>query len=80
MNILGYQSSPGLLSWYLDYADGTFPEASIYSLPLWVWRIVMLGWSTWLVFSLIRWLKWAYAALSVGGLWMAKQPKGSTGQ
>jgi hypothetical protein len=79
MNILGYQSSSGLLSWYLDYAEGTFPEASIYSLPLWVWRIVMLGWSTWLVFSLIRWLKWAYAALSVGGLWMAKQPKESTG-
>jgi len=75
MSILGYQSSPGLLSWYVDYLDGSLPQPVMYSLPLWAWRILMLVWSTWLVFSLLGWLKWGYQALSTGGLWITKPAK-----
>ncbi|MCA9181432.1 MAG: hypothetical protein KDA51_08260, partial [Planctomycetales bacterium] len=46
----------------------------VVSLPIWVYRILMLIWSSWLVFALIRWLRWGWGCFSDGGFWR-KKPK-----
>jgi hypothetical protein len=32
----------------------------------------MLAWALWLSFALLRWLRWAWSALTVHGLWRGK--------
>jgi hypothetical protein len=39
------------------------------SLPLWVFRLLMLAWSLWLASRLLRWLRWGFDAFREGGLW-----------
>ena len=41
------------------------------SVPLWIYRAAMLVWALWLAFSLLRWVRWAWAAASTGGYWRA---------
>ncbi|RMG51905.1 MAG: hypothetical protein D6717_12450, partial [Gammaproteobacteria bacterium] len=47
----------------------------ILSLPLWVYRVLMLGWALWLAFALLGWLRWGWEALQQGGLWRALPPR-----
>ena len=67
MQIEGNGSSAASLRWFLD--RGEFPQAHVVSLPLWLWRGVMLVWALWLAWSLVVWLKWGWAAMNTGGLW-----------
>lgn len=71
MQISGNGSSARHLVWYLDSSSGVLPAASVVSLPLWVWRALMLLWSLWLALALMRWLPWAWRCFSAGGLWRA---------
>ena len=43
------------------------------SLPIFVYRGLMLFWALWLAWSLLAWLKWGWNAFSAGGLWRRKQ-------
>ena len=43
--------------------------AWVLSVPLLVYRLLMLLWSLWLAFALLRWLKWGWQAYSTHGLW-----------
>ncbi|MGE0315831.1 MAG: hypothetical protein AB7P21_29810 [Lautropia sp.] len=69
MQITGNGSSAGVLNWYQDRSAGRFPEAHVLSVPMFVYRALMLAWALWLAFSLLRWLRWGWAAFSKGGLW-----------
>ena len=73
MQITGNGSSDFSLHWYQDRGD--FPDAVLYSLPLLVWRGIMLAWALWMAWSLISWLRWGWNAYSSGGLWRKKPPK-----
>jgi len=42
---------------------------SIYSVPMWVYRVLMLAWAMWIAFALVRWLRWAFNAWKKNGLW-----------
>ena len=81
MQIVGNGSSDFSLHWFQDRGD--FPVVALYSLPLLVWRGIMLAWALWLAWSLIAWLRWGWTAYGSGGLWrkgeprMKKQPKGT---
>ncbi len=69
MQVAGNGSTDSELRWYQDrIADGT-PAAWVVSLPLFVYKLVMLAWSLWLAWSLITWLKWAFRAFTSGGAW-----------
>lgn len=57
------------LQWYQDLSTDVLPHAWVFSLPLYVYRILMLLWALWLAFSLIQWLQWGWRCFSVGGLW-----------
>jgi hypothetical protein len=72
MQITGNGSSAWDLRWYQDRSDAALPQAWILSVPLWVYRGLMLAWALWLAFALLRWLRWGWDCYSQGGLWRPK--------
>lgn len=75
MQIVGNQSTAYKLNWYQDRSLATLPTASVLSLPLMSYRIMMLIWSLWLAISLLDWLKWGWQCFSSNGLWKKSEPK-----
>ena len=69
MQIAGNYSSAFDLKWYQDRSNEQLPTASIISVPLMAYRILMLLWSLWLAISLLNWLKWGWECFAMGGLW-----------
>ncbi len=57
--LAGNQSNARLLRWFADHALHTISQPWVFSLPFWVWRILSIIWSTWLVIALLAWLKLA---------------------
>ena len=80
MQIAGNGSSHNLLNWYQDRIDSDLPRAWVVSLPVLAYRFLMLAWSMWMAFALIRWLKWGWGCFSSGQLWMSRRrPAGKQG-
>ena len=75
MQITGNGSSAYALNWYQDRAGQTLPQPSIISVPLWIYRVLMLAWALWLAMAVLNWLRWGWQSLNVGGLWMKRPPK-----
>ncbi len=73
MRIAGNGSHNLLLHWYQDRAAADLPQASVWSLPLWVYRLAMLAWALWMVLALLRWLRWGWECFSTGGLWRQRR-------
>ncbi|WP_341326769.1 hypothetical protein [Methylotuvimicrobium sp. KM2] len=69
MQITGNQSSAYRLNWYQDRSDELLPTATVVSVPLMVYRLLMLAWSLWLAVALLNWLKWGWTCFSSNGLW-----------
>ncbi|TAH42200.1 MAG: hypothetical protein EYC71_11195 [Gammaproteobacteria bacterium] len=57
------------LQWFADRSDGVIPEASVISLPLWIYNLVMLVWSLWLAWAVVGWARKGFAAWMQGGYW-----------
>ncbi|MGE0343662.1 MAG: hypothetical protein AB7O86_11425, partial [Porticoccaceae bacterium] len=55
---------------------GALPTGAVLSLPLWLYRLAMLAWSLWLVFALLRWVRWGWDCLGTGELWRRGEPGG----
>ncbi len=77
MNIIGNGSHSGLLRWYQDHSDRLLPQAWVFSIPLYVYRLAMLAWALWISFSLIWILKWGWNNFTEPVLWhkIPKKPK-----
>jgi hypothetical protein len=69
MQVAGGGSSNTELNWYVDRVDGAMPTPLVLSLPLLAWKIIMLLWSLWLAWSLVRWSRWGWKAFSHELLW-----------
>ncbi|MDD5323100.1 MAG: hypothetical protein PHD43_21305, partial [Methylococcales bacterium] len=69
MQITGNQSSAFLLNWYQDRSPPILPTTTVISVPLLVYRLLMLAWALWLAVSLLNWLKWGWSSFSSNGLW-----------
>ncbi len=78
MQVAGADSTNSALRWYVDRIDGSLPTPWVLSLPLIVWKIIMLLWALWLAGSIVKWAPWAWRAFSDGGLWRHR-PKSETG-
>ncbi len=76
MQIAGNGSSNFYLHWTQDRIGVLMPQPWVLSLPLFVFRILMLLWALWLACSLLKWLRWGWQCFSEGGIWM----KRTTGQ
>ncbi|KIM06776.1 MAG: hypothetical protein KU38_11790 [Sulfurovum sp. FS08-3] len=69
MMITGNNSYTTMLNWYSDRIDTILPQPTVITLSIWYYRILMLVWSIWIAFSLIKWLKWAWSLFSQGDMW-----------
>ncbi|MEE4376663.1 MAG: hypothetical protein V2J55_04010 [Candidatus Competibacteraceae bacterium] len=69
MQIAGNGSSAYQLQWYQDRSAAQLPQAWVLSVPLIVYRGLMLAWALWLAFALLRWLNWGWQCFSSGGIW-----------
>jgi len=72
MMIAGNGSYGNFLNWYSDRIFGVLPEPTVISVSIWYYRLLMLLWSIWVAFALIRWLKWAWGVFSQGDIWSRK--------
>lgn len=73
MQVAGAQSYDSLLRWYVDRSGSELATPAIVSLPLLVWRVLMLAWAFWLVSRLLSWVPWGWQAFSEGGLWRGRR-------
>jgi hypothetical protein len=69
MQITGNGSSAYDLRWYQDRAGAVLPGAWALSVPLIVYRLLMLAWALWLAFAVLRWLRWGWGCYSTNGVW-----------
>src|SRR5690554_5993817 len=79
MQVEGAKSYNGLLRWYIDRTTAILPEAGVISLPIWVWRGLMLLWALWLSWRLIHWLPWAWRCFSEQTTWKKMSLATNTG-
>ena len=75
MSVTGYASAGNELRWFADQTANAIPEAIAYSMPLWVYKVLILAWALWLSFTLIRWLPWVWRRFSEEGLWYRREPE-----
>lgn len=76
MQVVGNGSYGHLLKFFQDkVTNEQLPVVTVYSLPIWFYRVVMLAWSLWIATRLIDWGKWWFSAYSQDGAWIAKPPK-----
>jgi hypothetical protein len=69
MQISGYGSSSYQLNWMQDRIGSLMPRPWVLSVPLFVYRALMLAWALWLALALLRWLRWGWHCFAEGGLW-----------
>ncbi len=69
MQVAGAESGNTLLRWYADRIEGRTPAPGALSLPLWIYRFLMLAWALWLAVSVLRWTGWMWRSFSEGVLW-----------
>jgi len=69
MQIAGNGSSDYLLRWTEDRIGAAMPQPWLLSLPMFVYRTLMLLWALWLAQALLRWLSWGWNCFSQGGVW-----------
>jgi hypothetical protein len=74
MHVAGYGSSDHSLQWFADRSVDTLPQVSAVSVPLWVYKVLMLAWAIWLANALIGWLRDGFAAWTKDGYWR-RSPK-----
>jgi hypothetical protein len=69
MRITGNGSYGNVLNWYQDITSSVLPQPSVLSVPVWVYRAMMLLWALWLAFSMVSWLRWGWSNFVSGGYW-----------
>lgn len=69
MQVRGNGSSLEHLRWFQDRSEGVLPVPWMLSMPILVYRALMLGWALWTALAIVRWLKWGWGAFTTGGGW-----------
>jgi hypothetical protein len=76
MQVQGNGSYAHYLAWFADRSDdGTLPAAGALTVPIWIYKTLMLAWALWLANALIGWLRWSWTAFSSGGYWKTLFPR-----
>jgi hypothetical protein len=72
MGVAGPGSGGNTFSWFADQTDSVLPRPSVISVPLWIYKTLVLAWAFWIAYALaMRWLPWAWRAWSTNGYWRA---------
>lgn len=75
MQVAGNGSTAWLLHWYQDRSAAQLPLPAVWSVPLWVYRLLMLAWALWLAWALLDWLRWSWQCFATGALWKTRPQK-----
>ena len=54
MHVVGHQSYGAVLNWFADGSTSLLPTATYFSVPMWVYKALILIWALWLSFALLR--------------------------
>jgi len=73
MQVIGNGSSGNTLSWFADRSDSMLPTAAAWSVPMWIYKLLILAWALWLSFALLRWLPWVWQCFSSRGYWRSRK-------
>lgn len=63
MAVVGNASYGHKLRWFFDRFDAR-DKPFVLSLPIWVYKLTMLLWAIWLAFSILEWIRYAWAGIS----------------
>ena len=74
MHVTGADSRGNSLNWFASHSESVLPVATAWSVPLWIYKALILAWALWLSFALLRWLPWVWQCFSMDGLWQRRQP------
>lgn len=69
MQIVGNDSTSSVFRWYTDHVTGYLPEVTVFSLPNWIYLFLMLAWSLWLAFAIIKWSIATWNVMNKPYLW-----------
>lgn len=69
MHVSGNGSYANFLSWFDDRSESVLPVAYVLSAPIWLYKVLILAWSLWLSFALLRWLPWVWQQFVAVSLW-----------
>ena len=72
MQVTGNDSYGNTLHWFADRSDSVLPTAAAWSVPMWIYKTLILAWALWLSFALLRWLPWVWKCFSSQGLWRTR--------
>ena len=78
MHVVGNGSYNNVLRWFHDRSISGIPIAYVFTLPIWIYKVLILAWSLWLSFALLRWLPWVWKQILADSLW--KPRVDTTGQ
>jgi hypothetical protein len=51
----------------------TLPVATAFTVPMWIYKVLILAWALWLSFALLRWLPWVWQRFSSDGFWRKRK-------
>jgi hypothetical protein len=77
MHVTGNGSYATTLRWFADHSIDALPAACVISVPLWLYKVLMLAWAIWLANALIGWLRDGFGAWTRGGYWRAPSNAGA---
>src|SRR5205807_2656911 len=69
MQVRGNGSGATELRWMTDRADAVLSGPLVVSATTMAYRGAMLLFALWLALSVVRWLRWGFAAFATGGTW-----------
>ena len=69
MVVSGNGSWSNYLQWFADRSGDALPQATVISLPLWMYNLAMLVWALWLAWAVVGWLRLGFAAWIREGYW-----------
>jgi hypothetical protein len=76
MGVRGPGSYGNTFTWFIDHTTSGLPLPTVYSVPLWIYRVIMFVWALWIALALARWLRFAWRAWNTGGYWRGRETEG----
>ena len=73
MHVTGHRSYGSILGWFADRSDSVLPVATAFTVPIWIYKVLILAWALWLSFALLRWLPWVWEKFSSDGFWRTRK-------
>lgn len=73
MHVTGNNSHGNYLSWFADRSAAETPLAFAVTVPMWIYKALILAWALWLSFALLRWLPWTWQCFARDGFFRSRR-------